>query len=722
MIHPYKTPTLPIPERVADLLARMTLDEKIAQCVQVYVAPEKRQETIERIRATGLGSRILAESNLAGNSTLRIAEIEDLNELQRVAVEESRLGIPLLHGRDVIHGHRTVFPIPLALAATFDPPAVEQAFTIAAREASSAGVHWGFAPMLDIARDPRWGRIIEGFGEDPYLASKLAAAAVYGFQGRHRRRGGSEIRPYGRDRILACAKHYIGYGAAEGGRDYNTAEISDTTLRNIYLPPFRAAVEAGVGSVMSAFHDNNGEAASGSHYLLTELLEEELGFGGFVISDWASVAELINHRLAADEREAARLAFRAGVDMEMVTECYTRHLADLVQAGEIPLSRLDDAVRRILSAKFQLGLFERPYTDAAQVDRYQFSSEHQSAARRTAARGMVLLKNDGLLPLQTGIPRIALIGPYAEQRRALLGSWVNDGLMNETQTLLEALRLASPGSEILSTPTGLYDEMLMAAARADVVILAVGESNTRNGEANCVASLDLPAGQDALIEAVAGLDKPVVLVVLAGRPVNITRAQRYADAILYAWHPGSLGAAAIMDVLFGTVNPSGKLPISFPRAEGQIPIHYNHKSTGRWDLQYHDMPAKPLYPFGFGLSYTTFAYGQIALSAKEIRLGEKVTVSAQITNTGSRAGEEVAQCYVQDVVSSITRPVRELKGIARLLLQPGESGRVEFHLSWEELSFYGRDGVRRAEPGEFRVWVGGDSTAQLTVSFRLLPE
>lgn len=711
----YKNPALPIEQRVEDLLGRMTRAEKIAQLTQTFVPDDVREQVKARIRRHGLGSRILAHSNLAGNVTERIAEVEDLNDLQRVAVEETRLGIPLLHGRDVIHGHRTVFPIPLAMAASWDPALVEEAFAVSAREAASAGVHWTFAPMLDIARDPRWGRIIEGFGEDPYLGSRMAAVAVYGLQGR----GGSQTRPYEPDRILACAKHYIGYGAAEGGRDYNTAEISDNTLRNIYLPPFKAAVDAEVGSVMSAFHDLNGESASGSRYLLTDLLRGELGFSGFIVSDWGSVSDLMTHRVAADRREAARLAFDAGVDMDMVSDCFADHLDELIESGAILESQLNDATRRVLTAKFQLGLFENPYTDPQLGPRVQFSDAHRATARRLAARALVLLKNNGLLPLSKDPRRIAVIGPLAGERRALLGSWVNDGLISETQTLLEAIQAAYPQAEILTAPGSLGDEMLMAAARAEVVILAVGESNARSGEDNCVTSLDLPAGQDALIEAVCGLGKPVVLVVLAGRPVTLTRAVRYADAILYAWHPGSLGAAAIADVLFGDVNPSGKLPVSFPRAEGQIPVHYNRKSTGKPWSKYLDMPAAPLFPFGFGLSYTTFEYGDLRLSNAEIGVSERVTVSALVANTGPRAGEEVAQCYIQDCVASVTRPVRELKGFARVMLQPGESRRVEFVLGPEELSFYGRDGKRRVEPGDFKVWVGGDSGATLEAGFRV---
>lgn len=710
-MHPYQNPQLPAAERVADLLARMTLEEKVAQLHQMYVRPDNREEIKALIRRQGMGSRILSATSLAGSAREQGLAAEDMNEIQHIAVEESRLGIPLLHGRDIIHGHRTVFPIPLAMAAAFDPELVEQAFTVAAREAASGGVHWSFAPMLDIARDPRWGRIIEGFGEDPYLAAKLAAAAVRGFQGDD---------PGDPERILACAKHYIGYGGAEGGRDYNTAEITETTLRNIYLPPFKAAVDAGVGSVMSGFHDLDGESVSGSYHLLTEILRQELGFEGFVVSDWGSVADLIYHRQAADRKQAAEIAFNAGVDMDMCVGVYLEHLAALVQSGAVSMERLDDAVRRVLTAKFKLGLFERPYLDPELCERVQYTPEHLALARKIAGRSLVLLQNNGILPLARDIPRLAVIGPLARQRRALLGSWVLDGVAEDTQNLLEAVRDACPQSRVPEVSDALTDEMLMACERADAVILAVGESEARNGENQCVASLDLPAGQDALIEAVHGMGKPVVLVVFAGRPVNLQRAARFVDAILYAWHPGSMGAAAVADALFGAVIPSGKLPISYPRSEGQIPIHYNHKSTGKPWRRYLDTLPEPLFPFGFGLSYTTFAYDDLRVEPAEIRAGGQVTVSARVTNTGSRAGEEVAQCYLQDCVASITRPVRELKGFARLALQPGESRRVSFTLGADELSFYNRQGKWVLEPGAFKVWVGGDATATLEGTFTVL--
>jgi beta-glucosidase len=723
---PYFNTGLTVEERVDDLLSRMTVEEKIAQIYQIWILPENTESSKEFIRKYGVGSRILAGSNLGGNSLDKAAEVVEVNEYQRIAVEQSRLGIPILFGRDVIHGFRTIFPIPLGMAASWDPDLLEQTYVCAAREAKSAGVNWAFAPMLDIARDPRWGRIAEGSGEDPYLGSKMAAAAVRGFQGK------DLADP---EHLLACAKHYIGYGAAEGGRDYNTSEISDNTLRNIYLPPFKAAVDAGLGSIMSGFHDLNGESVSASHYLLTDLLKGELGFSGCVISDWGSVWDLIHHRLAEDERDAARLGFNSGVDMEMVTSTYVTHMKSLLEAGEVSTQRLDDACRRILTLKFRMGLFERPYVDEGLADKVQFTSAHTALARKMAARSLVLLKNDGnLLPLPKEGMRIALMGPLTNQRTALLGSWTLDGLISETQNLYEAFSEAAPKAVLPHISDSLADEMLRAAMHADVVVFAAGESNIRSGENNNVAEVNLPAGQEDLIEAICALGKPVVVLVFAGRALNLSRITRCADAILYAWHPGSKGAAAVADVVFGDVSPVGKLPVSLPRSTGQIPIHYNFKSTGHYfDAigrqtspgyapieRYLDLSSTPLYPFGFGLGYTQFSYDTIRVSHTKIKPGETLSVSAQITNTGSKPGEEIAQCYVQDCVASTTRPVRELKGFKHITLQPGQSARITFNLGYEELSFYALDGKRRLEPGKFKAWVGGSCLTNLEVEFTVV--
>lgn len=722
----YKNPALDIDRRVDDLLSRMTLDEKIAQLYQIWVVPGNLEETRAFVRHNGVGSRILAGSNLAGSAREKSLEIDEINEFQRIALEDTRLGIPILYGRDVIHGYRTIFPIPLGMAASWDPELVQQAYTVAAREAASAGVHWSFAPMLDISRDPRWGRIAESAGEDPFLAARMAEAAVRGFQ------GDDLAAP---DRVMACAKHYIGYGSAEGGRDYNTGEITDTTLRNVYLPPFKAAVDAGAGSVMSAFHDVNGEPASGSHYLLTELLKGELGFEGFIVSDWASVVELANHRVVEDERGAARLGFTAGVDMEMVTKSYITHMKSLVDDGEVPMDRIDDGVRRILTAKFKLGLFERPYADQKVAEQVLFAPQHQELARKLAAETMVLLKNaGGLLPLDKSVKNVAVIGPLVNERAAMLGTWTLDGLYNETTTIMEAMQKKAPDALHPPVSDNLTDEMLVAAMQADLVVYVAGESDQRSGENHNISTIDLPPGQDHMVEMLAGLGKPLVVVVLAGRPLNLSSVVRHADAVLFAWHPGSVGADAIADVLFGDVAPSGKLPVTFPRATGQIPMHYNFKHTGRtfsgvgkpapagyaYVDRYLDLPGAPLFPFGFGLSYTTFAYADVKVDRNEIHQDGSVCVSVTLTNTGERTGAEVVQCYVQDCVASITRPVRELKGFQRVTLRPGESQTVSFQLDAEKLSFYGGDRKLHFEPGEFLVWVGGDCTASLKTSFRMV--
>lgn len=714
MPHPYRNANLPVSDRVANLLSLMTVEEKVGQCNLVPARADTVEQVLQGARVGRVGAMILASSAFAGSEEQAVATIQQYNAVARAAVEESRLGIPVMNGRDVIHGHRTVFPIPLAQAAAFDSDLVEECAAVAAREARSQGVHWTFAPMIDIARDARWGRIVEGFGEDPYLASVLAAAMVHGFQGRET---GELASP---ERVLACAKHYVGYGAAEGGRDYNTAEIGEHTLRNVYLPPFAAAVRAGVGSVMSAFMDLNGEPASGSPYLLTEILRGELGFQGFVVSDWDSVAELVQHGVCEDKRAAAALAFGAGVDMDMCSDTYIEHLAERVTSGAVSQGRLDAAVGAILMAKFRLGLFENPYTDEAGTSREQRRPEHLALARRAAARTLVLLKNDGaLLPLPRTGPRIALVGPMIDARRALLGSWTLDGRESETPSIAEAMREAAPEARIRMS-AGMED-VSFAVQHSDVAVVIVGESHSRTGENSNVADIRLPHGQEELIREVTALGKPVVVVVCAGRPVVLADAVRGAQAIVYAWHGGSMAAHAVADVLFGDVNPSAKLPVSLPRATGQIPIHYNHKPRGRqfegaaW---YRDVAATPEFPFGFGLSYTTFEYENLTVSAPAIGAGQTVEVAVTVRNTGGRAGEEVAQCYLRDCVARRTRPVRELRGFRRVALEAGDSARIAFTLGEAELGYYGPEGRCCVEPGLFRVWVGGDSGATLAGEFR----
>lgn len=708
----YRDPTLAIDLRVSDLLAQMTPKEKIGQLNQILSKKEVNSSVNELIRQGGVGSRILASSWNAGAGEEQGVAYAILQESQRIAVEKSRLGIPLINGRDVIHGYRTIFPIPLAQAAAWNPELVQKAAEIAAAEARSNYIHWTFAPMLDIARDPRWGRIIEGGGEDPFLCSAMARASVRGFQG-----------DFSARHILACAKHFIGYGAGEGGRDYNTAEISDNTLRNIYLAPFRAAIEERVGTVMSAFNDLNGRPCSSSSYLLTDLLRGELGFQGFVVSDWESIPETILHGTAADRREAALQSFRAGVDMEMIPVCYSEHLEELLDQGLISMEQLNASAARILEAKFRLGLFESPYTPEPPSSEIELPVESRRCARQIASESIVLLKNqEGILPLAKDVDGIVAIGPLLHNKRDLLGNWTLDGRVKDVISISEGLRCVAP-RVILFPEDGGSDGALQLVDAKETVIIIVGENYRRTGEDANIAEVVLPPGQEELVEAIHRLGKRMVLIVCSGRPLVLTRVEPLVAAIVWAWHPGIEGGRAIADVVFGDVNPSGKLPVTFPRHGGQIPIYYNYKRTGRpvddyfgSDSRYQDISGSPLYRFGFGLSYTRFSYSgfEVDISGRNSR--EEVLVSALLKNEGERAGEEIAQCYVGDVVSSTTRPMRELKGFQRTFLSAGDSVRVTFRLGREELSFHGLDGWT-LESGRFLVWIGGDSSASLGGEF-----
>ncbi len=721
---PYQDPRLPTAERVRDLLERMTLSEKLGQLNQVRADQAGVALVRTQAKAGLVGSRILASTAFAGNEAQLVAELEENNTVQRIACDESRLGIPILNGRDVIHGYRTIFPIPLGQAASFDPELVEQAAKHAAAEASAHGVHWTFAPMLDIARDPRWGRIIEGCGEDAYLTSALGAAMVRGFQG---------VDPSEPGRVLACAKHFLAYGTSEGGRDYASGECSDHTLRNVYLEPFRAAVRAGCATVMSAFHNINGEPVSGSHYLLTRVLKDELGFQGFVISDWAAVTEMIVHGAAENDADAAVKALTAGVDMEMVTGTFVAHLEAALANGQIDAARLDDAVARVLRAKFQKGLFERPYLDTTRATSSLLSPAARATARTLATRSLVLLKNqDSLLPLAKEGRRIAVLGPLASAQGELMGSWVFDGVASDVTSIVDALGESAPKLKFSTAPL-MLDAQVQAAQRADVAIVVLGESPLRTGEANNIADLSLPRDQEVLLEALYRTGTPIVAVIAAGRPLPIGSVLERAQAVLYAWHPGTEGGRAIADVLFGDACPSGKLPVTLARSLGQVPIFYNHKNGGRAVNGYYpffapthhgirpylDELATPLFPFGFGLSYTRFGYSDISIDRSEIARDERVKVSALLTNHGERSGAEVVQCYVRDYVGSVTRPVRELKGFRRVELGPAESARVEFELGPDELAFWNNSGKREVEPGRFGVWIGGSAYAELGTEFQV---
>lgn len=709
----------PIETRINALLAQMTLAEKLGQLQQLdgEANGNFRPEHREMVRKGLLGS------------TLNVRGAQRTNELQAIAVKESRLKIPALFGFDVIHGYRTIFPVPLGEASSWDPAVAERSASIAAAEARSAGVHWTFAPMVDIARDARWGRIVEGSGEDPYLGALMARARVRGFQ------GADYSAP---DKVLACAKHWVAYGAAEAGRDYNTTDMSERTLREIYFPPFKAAVDAGVSTFMSAFNDLNGVPSSANHFTLTEVLRGEWKFDGFVVSDYTSVQELMKHGVAANEQEAAREALNAGVDMEMVSRLYNQHGAELLRSRKLSTSTIDEAVRRILRIKFRLGLFEHPYADAARESSTLMSSKHLAAAREIAARSMVLLKNDReTLPLSKEVKSIAVIGPLADNQKDMLGSWTGDGEEKDAVTLLAGIKATvsratkinyAKGCDIDSASLEGIDEAVRAARNSEVVIVAVGESAAMSGEASSRSSLDLPGRQLDLLKALQAAGKPLVVVLMNGRPLTINWMAENTAAILETWFAGTQAGNAIADVLFGAVNPGGKLPVTFPRSVGQEPLYYNYKNTGRppdanskYTSKYLDVSWTPLYPFGYGLSYTQFQLSNLQLNQARLRADGQVIVSVELTNTGKRTGDEVVQLYVSDVAASVTRPVRELKGFERVTLRPGEKRRIEFTVRAEQLGFYNREMRFVVEPGEFKVMVGRSSADEheLVTSFRV---
>lgn len=717
--------------KINALLKQMTIEEKIGQLAQFHLWSRNNDfaQLSEVIRRGGVGS------------FLNAGDRENKEKLQRVAVEESRLGIPLIFGRDVIHGYRTVFPIPLGQFASWNPELVQKAAAVAAKEASQMGIHWTFAPMLDLTRDPRWGRIAESPGEDPFLASAMAAAMVRGFQGE------DLASPH---TIAACAKHYVGYGAAEGGRDYNTTLIPEHELRRIYLPPFQAAVDAGVATVMTAFNDLNGIPASGNPFILRRILRQEWGFDGFVVSDWTSTEEMIDHGFCADEREVALKSLTAGVDMEMVSETYQHHLKDLIESGLVEEKLLDEATANILRIKFRLGLFENPYP-IAYDETVMLHPDHLKIARELTAQSLVLLKHDAaVLPIQPNTKTIAIIGPLADSPLDQLGTWTPDGKAEEAVTPLKAFQEAASGFEILyakglekprSSDKALFAEAVAAAHKADLAILFVGEDQLISGEARSRAFLNLPGAQEALVTEVAATGTPVVLVILAGRPLTFAPLIDKAAAILYAWHPGTMGGPAILDVLTGKAAPAGRLPVSFPRTVGQIPLYYNQRNTGRppskdmlgvplgtpedpkdYVSTYLDADFTPQYPFGYGLTYSRIEYQDLKLSSGKLHPGEKLSVRVQVKNTGQYPVDEVVQLYIRDRVASLTRPVKELKGFQRIALPPGESREVSFSLSEADLAFWNIDMKFTAEAGLFEVMVGRSSADEdlLRTSFELV--
>jgi beta-glucosidase len=694
----------PLERRIDSLLARMTLEEKVGQLNLPSVFGPVSPAQMDLVRKGLVGGFL----NLDGAQATR--------DIQRIAMEQSRLHIPLLLGLDVIHGYRTIFPIPLGEASTWDPEIAEATARSAAREARAAGVNWTFAPMVDIARDPRWGRIAEGSGEDPYLGSLMAAARVRGFQ----------------TSILATAKHFAAYGGAEAGREYNTVDVSERTLREIYLPPFKAAVDAGAGSIMSAFNEIAGIPSSANPWLTNTVLRGEWGFDGLVVSDWTSIAELMPHGVAATRADAGRLALAAGVDMDMVSQIYLDSLPALVQSGRVPIAQVDSAVRRILREKLRLGLFEDPNRGVAATA----PPLDRELARRVARESIVLLRNEGgLLPLGANAKTIAVIGPLASDSAAPLGPWHTRGQPSDVVSVLAAIReRAGAGATVLhAAGTGLTDAdtsgiaaAVALARRADVTVLVMGEPDSMSGEASSRARLDLPGVQERLQQAVVATGKPVVLVLMNGRPLILSWAAEHVSAIVETWFLGIETGHAVADVLFGDVNPSGRLPVSFPRTVGQIPIYYNAKNTGRpavagqhFTSKYLDVPNSPLFPFGYGLSYTSFTYRDLQVRAARLRPADTLVVTVTVANTGTRAGTEVAQLYVRDDVGSVTRPVRELKGFRREVLAPGESRSVEFRVPVRSLAFWDAAMKFVAEPGTFHVFVGSNSTAELGAAFEV---
>ena len=712
-----------IEKRVESLLSKMTLAEKIGQMNQVSVGGDVANYA-DALRSGQIGS-ILNE-----------VDPEKINRYQRICVEESRLGIPLIVGRDVIHGFHTVFPIPLGLAATFDPVVVEEGARVAAVEASAQGVRWTFSPMLDIARDPRWGRIAEGSGEDTYLDARMGEAMVRGYQG-------SELDSTS---IAACVKHFVGYGAAEGGRDYNSTYLTERQLRNVYLPPFEAAIKAGAMTLMTSFNDNDGVPSTGNTFVVKDVLRNEWGFDGFVVTDWNSMGEMISHGFGTDRKDVAEKAVEAGVDMDMMTYGFISHLEELVHSGNVKMSTIDNAVRNILRVKILLGLFEHPYVDVAAAAEAQYTADALDAAQKTAEESAILLKNDGILPLKPGL-RILVTGPLANAPHDQLGTWAFDGEKEHTVTPLKALQQMFPG-KVTYVPglsysrekRNAFNDVVAAARRADVVLAFLGEEAILSGEAHSLADLNLKGSQSELLQALKASGKPVVATVIAGRPLTIERDLPNCNAMLYSFHPGTMGGPALANILSGAVNPSGKTPLTFLRTVGQAPLYYAHNKTGRpytgqtliddipleagqtslGNTSYYlDYGAYPLFPFGYGLSYTSFQYSQPVLDKAVYGEADEIGIKFTLTNTGECAGTEVIQIYIRDLVGSITRPVKELKYFERVSLEAGESREITASIPVSELAFFGLDGKTKVEAGEFQLWAAGDSASGRPVSFEV---
>lgn len=712
--------------KVDSLMNLMTLEEKIGQTVMYggdwsVTGPTTKTDFVKYIKEGSVGAM------------LNVYSAKGTRDLQRVAIEDTRLGIPLLFGYDVIHGHRTIFPINLGMSASWDMEMIEKSARIAAEEASAEGLHWTFAPMVDIARDPRWGRISEGAGEDVYLGSEIAKAYVKGFQGDDLSKNNT---------ILACSKHYVAYGAAQAGRDYHTVNMSEDELRNVYLPPFKATVDVGVETFMSAFNELNGVPTSGNSFILRDILKGDWDFKGFVVSDYTSINELIQHGFAKDSTDAARIGMNAGVDMDMMGHLYRKYLKNLIAEGKVEEATVDDACRRILLTKFKLGLFDDPYrySDEKREKETIYKPEFLKAAREIAAASSVLLKNEkNALPLNKA-QTIALIGPLGKDEYHINGNWGGAGdRKGKSVSMFEGLQdylkdnqiVYSKGCDILKDDESGFQEAINAAKKADVVVLVMGEDHGMSGEAASRTNLKIPGIQPKLIKKIreAVPNKKIVLVLMNGRPLNLSEEINQVDAILEVWFPGTMGGSGVADVLYGTYNPSGKLTVTFPRNVGQVPIYYNMKNTGRpipecnpgedYKSNYIDSPNTPLFPFGFGLSYTTFQYSDVTLSALNIGFNDTLTATATITNTGNYDGNEIVQLYIHDKVGSITRPVKELKGFQKIFLKKGESKTISFNITVEDLKFYNNKMLYGVEPGEFEIAIAPRSDFKFKNTFTL---
>lgn len=718
-------PGIVIENKIDSLLNQMTLDEKLGQMNQL--SPYNFEELATRVRKGEVGS------------ILNVVNPEEINKIQKIAVEESRLGIPILVARDVIHGYKTIFPIPLGQAATFNPEIAEQGARVAAIEASADGIRWTFAPMIDVSRDPRWGRIAESCGEDPYLNAVMGTAMIKGYQ------GDSLNDPTA---IAACAKHFVAYGAAEGGRDYNSTFIPERVLRNVYLPPFKAAADAGCATFMTSFNDNDGVPSTANSFVLKDVLRKEWKYDGMVVTDWASAFEMVNHGFCTDGKDAAEKSVNAGVDMEMVSETFIQNLKQSIADKKVSMETIDNAVRNILRLKFRLGLFDNPYIVTPQSVKY--AKKHLQTAKTAAEQSVILLKNENqTLPLTDKIRTLAIIGPMADAPYEQMGTWVFDGEKEHTQTPLTAIKEMYGDKVKIVFEKGLdysrdkntagISRAVSTARQADAVVVFVGEESILSGEAHSLANLNLQGAQSQLIKELAATGKPVVTVVMAGRQLAIADEVKVSDAVLYSFHPGTMGGPAIADILFGKVNPSGKTPVTFPRMSGQVPIYYAQHNTGRpanpTEMLIDEIPVEagqtsvgcrsfyldagnsPLFPFGYGLSYTTFEYSNLNLVSDKLTAQDTLSISFTLKNTGKYDGTEVVQLYVQDKVGSVTRPVKELKRFQRVTLKAGESTQVSLHLPVSELAFWGYNMNYTVEPGDFRLWVGTSSAEGLTKDF-----